>query len=241
MRIGDLQYGLLVHPAAQDQRHIGKAVESTVAGIEQVRRDLTDGFGRAADVAADAVLFIHPLQHPVKATVAGAVVVHPDLLGDDAKFGFYRFLRKMGVGHKVEQLPERFFKAFGTAEKIGGLVERGVGVCIGAVLRKPLKGIGSVLVQKQLVLQKMSDSVRHGDTFSVADTKAVVDRAVAGAKQGVSGGHILGKEIDIQSARMPDLLVAFAQKPAGKGFGRIRNRFCHTSSSSAPPFRLPSM
>ena len=152
MGVGDGEHRFRFHVAANDQRHVGELIEARIAAVEQLGRDLADRGGRAADVAANAVMLVHRLQKTVKATVGGGIVVHSYFLGNNTHLAIDRFFRKIRVCHKIEKLAERFLKAVGTAEEVRRFVERGIRIGIGAVFRKALKGVASVLVCKELML-----------------------------------------------------------------------------------------
>ena len=154
-----------------------------ITAIKQICRDAGDRRKGAADVAANAVGLVHCLQHTVKASVGGIVVVHADLLTDDTDLGGNRFRGKIRMGHKIQKLTERILKAVGTAEEIAGLIKGGIGVGVGAVLGEPLKRVAAVLTGKELVLQKMRDAVRNRQPLRLLRrAESVVNRAVFGSK-----------------------------------------------------------
>ena len=162
MAVGDGKYRFGIYVTAYDERHIRELIKALVATVQKLGRDLADRGNRAADVAAHTMMLVHRLQKPIKATVGRIVVVHAYFLGNNANLGLHRFFWKIRVSDKIKKLAERFLEAIGTAEQICRFVERGVGIGVGAVFRKALESIASVLRHKELMLQKVRDAVGNG-------------------------------------------------------------------------------
>lgn len=96
----------------------------------------------------------------------GVIVIHADLLSDDALFLGNRSLGEIGLGDKLQQDAQALLKMVGAGEEIGSLVKGGIGIGVGAGLGILGEGI-AVLAVEHLVFQIMampSGTVTNSDS-----------------------------------------------------------------------------
>ncbi len=84
----------------------------------------------------------------------GAVIVHFDLLPDDALLLGDGLLSKVGTAHHAQQHIQAFVQLLGGGKQVAGAVKAGKGIGVGTGLGELCKGI-AVLILKHLVFQKM--------------------------------------------------------------------------------------
>ena len=89
-----------------------------------------------------------------------AVIVHFDLLPDDALLLCDGLLGKVRVSHHAQQHVQAFVQLLGGREQIAGAVKAGKGVGVGTGLCVLGKGV-AVLVFEHFVLQKMRHACRQ--------------------------------------------------------------------------------
>ena len=213
MLVRDLHHLVGINVAADHEHHIVKIVERVVAVIERFRCDVRDALDRAADVLAYRVMAVHTLEHTVKAAITRVVVIHPYFLGYYSYLVCDRLGREIGVSDEIYQLAKRRSVIVGAREEVRGLVERGVGVRIRAESRELLKRVASVLVGKELVLEKMRNSVGNRDLLATHG-KAAVERAVLDSHNCVGRGQLLGKNYDRKARGVLVLSVFLAEQRA---------------------------
>ena len=193
------------------QHHVVQVVEGVVAAVEQVGVDPGNRLDGARDVHLDAIVVVKAVQQVKGHPPARVVLIHADLLPDDALLLLHRLLGEVGVGHAVQQNLQRLLEFARAGEQVAGLVEAGEGVGGGSGLGVPVKCV-AVLALKHLVLQVVGDALRHPNLLSpLLRLEAGVDRAVLGREHGVGGGKSRhGVEQHGQSRRMlhPDILFA---------------------------------
>ena len=136
------------------QHHISRCIERLAAVIEHLRGDLSNALAGARDVAADGVAVVQALTQAGDQPPVGAVVVHLDLLPDDALLLGDGLLGEVGVPHHPQQHIEAFVQLLRGGEEVTGAVKAGKGVGVGPRLRELCKGV-AVLILEHLVFQKM--------------------------------------------------------------------------------------
>ena len=129
---------LRINIADDTQRHVGRAVERTVAVIQRFRRDARDALDRAGDGNARGRRAVQAGKKPFVDLPVGRILDHADLLGDDAALLFHAFLRKVRHGDEGEQNAQVFFKMLGAVKVIARHRVGGKGVRLCAVLREYL-------------------------------------------------------------------------------------------------------
>ena len=115
-----------------------------------------------------------------------AVIVHFDLLPDDALFFCNGLLGKVGVPHHAQQHVQTFVQLLGSREQVAGTVKAGKGVGVGARLCVLGKGI-AVLVLEHFVLQKMRYTGRQMHRLPV-QAEIPVDGAELGSIDHMGAG-----------------------------------------------------
>ena len=177
-----------------------------VALVEQVGIDLADALDGTGDVDAHRVVVEHGTEHIEEHTPAGFIIIHADLLGDDALFFFHVLLGEIRLLHEGEQDLQGLRKILRAGEQVGRPVEGGVGIGIGAGAGIFLEGV-AVLVLKELVLQIVCNALRHfGILFLALDTEPGIDGTVFCSKEGK--GRMIAlhfHDIDIQTVLVLDV------------------------------------
>ena len=115
-----------------------------------------------------------------------AVIVHFDLLPDDALFLGDSLLGKIGVGHHAQQHIQTLVQLLGRGEQIAGAVKAGEGIGVRAGLCVLCKGI-SVLILEHLVLEEVCHACGQVHFFSV-QPEIPVDGTKAGGKNDMGAG-----------------------------------------------------
>ncbi len=92
-----------LHLAAYAEHHVAQIVEGIVAFIKQVGRDLGNRLDRSGDLGTHIVLLIHGAQCLIIQTCIRVVLVHADLLCDDALLFSDGLGREIRMRDKVEQ------------------------------------------------------------------------------------------------------------------------------------------
>ena len=115
-----------------------------------------------------------------------AVIVHFDLLPDDALFFCNGLLGKVGVTHHAQQHVQAFVQLLGSGEQVAGAVKAGKCVGVGTGLCVLGKGV-AVLVLEHLVFQKMRHTRRQMHRLPV-QAEIPVDRAELGGIDHMGAG-----------------------------------------------------
>ena len=115
-----------------------------------------------------------------------AVVVHLDLLPDDALFLINGLLGKVGLAHHFQQHVQALVQLFRRRKEIAGAVKGRESVGVGTGLGKLGKGV-PVLVLKHLVLQEMGHARREMYLF-VVQPEVPVNGAKAGGINDMGAG-----------------------------------------------------
>ena len=168
------------------QHHVVRGIKGPAAVVEHLRGDLGNAFHRARNVAADGVAVIQALEQAGDEPPVRAVVVHFDLLPDDALLLGNGLLGEVGVGHHAQQHIQAFVQLLGGGEQVAGAVKAGKGVGVGTGLGVLGKGV-AVLVLEHLVFQKMRHTGGQMHLFAV-QTEIPVDGAEFGSKDDVGAG-----------------------------------------------------
>ena len=172
--------------ACGGQHHVVGGIERLAAVVQHLRRDLCNAFHRARNVAADGVAVIQALAQAGDEPPVGAVIIHFDLLPDDALLLGDGLLSKVGTAHHAQQHIQAFVQLLGGGKQVTGAVKAGKGIGVGTGLGELCKGI-AVLILKHLVFQKM----RHpgGQVhFPAVHPEIPVDGAKAGGIDDMSAG-----------------------------------------------------
>ena len=157
-----------------------------MAVLQDLRGDLTDGFDRSGDRNADGVMREHRAEQVLIGAGVGAVLIHADLLRDDAALLFHALSREPRREHHAQQNTEIFGELLGAVEIIGRHGIAGEGVRIAAVGREEVHRV--VLRQiEHLVLQIVRHAVRRA-AGDAAAREGRVDGAVVHAEEGVAAG-----------------------------------------------------
>ena len=114
------------------------------------------------------------------------VIVHFDLLPDDALLLGDGLLGKIGVAYHTQQHVQTFVQLLGGGEQVAGAVKAGKGVGVGAGLCVLGKGV-AVLVLEHFVLQKMRHTRRQMHRLAV-QAEIPVDGAELGGIDHMGAG-----------------------------------------------------
>ena len=136
------------------QHHIARGIESPAAIVEHPGGYLGNALHRARNVAADGMAVVQALTQAGDEPPVRAVIVHFDLLPDDALLLGDGLLGEVGASHHAQQHVEALVQLFCGRKEIAGAVEGGEGIGVGAGLGKLCKGV-AILVLKHLVLEEM--------------------------------------------------------------------------------------
>ena len=170
-----------------------------MAVVKRLGRDGGDALHRTGHVLTDGMMRVQDLHQPVIAHGAGAVLVHADLLSDNALLLAYALLGIVRGGYVVQQRVEVNIKIIRTGEVIGGHSAAGVGVGRGAAGGELGENIAAVGHVEHFVLQKMGDARRRVDP-AVPKPETAVRPAVARGEDGVSAPEPgLGRNKDLQT------------------------------------------
>ena len=85
------------------QHHIARGIERLAAVVEHLRRYAGNALHGTRNVAADGVAVVQALAQAGDEPPVGAVVVHLDLLPDDALFFGDGLLGEVGLAHHFQQ------------------------------------------------------------------------------------------------------------------------------------------
>ena len=162
-----------------------------MALVQGVRRDLGDALKRAQDGDPDRVMVVQGQMQVVRQPGPGRIVVHLDLLADDAPLLFHALGREIGRGHKPEQQLQILVKGLGTVEIVGrdAVAGKGVGACPGAG-----KGLHHVHIRQieHLVLQIVGHPGGAGLLHPVQEIALVHGAVVRGEHGKIPGKAGLG-------------------------------------------------
>ena len=223
-RTRDLLHQRRVDIARHAEHEICGRVKCCVAVLQDLRGDLADGFDRSGDRNADGVMREHRAEQVLIGAGVGAVLIHADLLRDDAALLFHALRREPRREHHAQQDAEVFGELFGAVEIIGRHGIAGEGVRIAAVGREEVHRV--VLRQiEHLVLQIVRHAIRRA-AGDAAAREGRINGAVVHAEEGVAAGKAgLRDDAEEQAVFKPLLPVALAE---AREFMQ-----CHASS----PFR----
>ena len=173
---------------------------------------MRNGLLRSRNVNLHVVVHKERIQKPVIKLVEGLVVAHTDLLTDDAHFLFHRLGGKIGLGHKFQKHGKIFVIAVGSGEEIRGHFRRGESVTACTKGGKMCEGVAAVLILKQLMLQKMGDTVGYGEKICIPiGLKYAMHRAVTGSKQGKRLFVCLGYDNHLKTRGVLSAIILFLQ------------------------------
>ena len=103
-----------------------------MAGVQGLGSDALNGLHRSGDGIAQRMVGIQILHHLLKHPALRAIVVHEDLLGDDATLLLHALIGEVRGGDEFQQEPQALGEIVGAGEIIGGHVIAGEGIDIGA-------------------------------------------------------------------------------------------------------------
>ena len=172
--------------ARRGQHHIARCIERLAAVVEHLRRNFRNALHRARNVAADGVLVVETLEQAGDEPPVRAVVVHFDLLPDDALLFGNGLLRKIRMRHHAQQHIQTFVQLLGSGEQIAGAVKAGERIGVGTGLGVLCKGV-TVLVLKHFVLKEMRHTGRQVHLFA-AQPEVPVNGAEFGGKDDMGAG-----------------------------------------------------
>ena len=243
--------------ARDAQHHIGRRVEPPGAAVEHLGRQLGNALHRARDVVAQRVVGVEAAEQCVQQPPVGAVVVHFDLLPDDALLLGNRGLGEPRLADHAQQNVKVLVNFLGRREQVAGAVIAGKGVGRRAGLG--VEGEGVALGRlAHFVLQEMRRTGGQRDLFAVQPERAVdgaeargvnrVDAAVArhrAAEHGQAAGQHDAFTADGGSgARLGsgEALVIVIQHPRcllspacpARRSRRSRPNSCSSAASGAP-------
>ena len=200
-----------VHIADDAQHHISRGIEGPVTIIEQFRGNAPDGLGRAQNGDPDGMLPIHGPHHRFKKLTVRSILVHTDLLVDDAHFLGYAFLREIGGGHKFDEQPQCLLKIVGTGDIVGSHIIAGEGIGSGSQGRQFRRHIPVPRQIEHLMLQEMGNAGR-GVNLPALQGKIRMDGAEIGYKISQFPGKTgPGHHADCQSVGQPLPIEHFPQ------------------------------
>ena len=114
--------------AGHAQHHVGGRVERLGAAVKHLRRQLGNALDRAGDVVPQRVVRIQAAEQCIQQPPVGAVIVHLDLLPDDALLLGDGGLGKPRLAHHAQQNVKVFVDLLRGGEEIAGAVIAGKGV-----------------------------------------------------------------------------------------------------------------
>ena len=193
-------------------------VKGAVAVVERVRVDLGDALDRAGDVVAHGMALIQQLHQLEVDRVIRHVVVHADLLRDDAPLLFHGLGREVGRRDKAQQRAQVLLKVLRAAEIIHRLIIGGEGIGIRAHDGHALQDVDAVGHVEHLVLEIVRHA-RGGVAPLSREQKAAHQSAVIGAEAGKAGRKALLRDHAHAQAvrqhraleRFADAVIAFRQ------------------------------
>ena len=140
--------------AGHAQHHVGGRVERLGAAVEHLRRQLGNALDRAGDVVPQRVVRIQAAEQCVQQPPVGAVIVHLDLLPDDALLLGDGGLGKPRLADHAQQNVKVFIDPLRGGEEIAGAVIAGKGVGRGTGLGIKIERVALGRLA-HLMLQKM--------------------------------------------------------------------------------------
>ena len=129
-------------------------VKGIIAAPENLRCNSPNALHSPGNGHPDGMVAVHGGKQVLINLAVRAVLIHPDLLGDNPPLPLHRFLGEIGGGDKGEQQLQAGLKMLRTGEVVGRHVITGKGVGIGAQGGKLLHHV-PVRHLKHLVLQVM--------------------------------------------------------------------------------------
>ena len=165
-----------VYVAHDAQQHISRRVKRPVTGIQHLRGDLPDGLAGAENGLADGMDGIHSRHQVIEHHAVRGVLVHADLLIDDAPLFLHAFFREIGRGHEFQQQPQTFVKVVCAGKIIGRHVVAGKGVGGSAQSGKLRRHVPVSRQVEHLVLQIVGNT-RGGVVFLPVQPEIRMDGA----------------------------------------------------------------
>ena len=224
---------LLRTVAADAQCHVVEVIERVVAAVKVLRGDFRNALHRARNVVLDRVRVVHGTQQVEHHAPLRVIVIHFDLLADDAELFFNGLFCKIRGLHKVEQNLQRLLCVFRAGEQVARRLKGRIRVCGSADLGIAAECV-AVFAFKKLVLQKMRDA--RGCRLClilVAAFKDLIDGAVARAKHRIRTAHFRFRVYKHgQAACVFDAAIAVPKKFA------FHKGILHFCAHFAAPFSL---
>ena len=175
-----------------------------MAGVEHFGGNLADGFAVAQNGDPDGVLFKERNHEIFKNHAVGRILVHADLLVDDAPLLFHAFLGKIGGGHKFQQQMQAVPEILGAGEIVGGHVVAGEGIGHGAQSGKFRGNIPVTGHIKEFMFQIMGNTGR-GLVVLTFQGEAGMDGAVIGDEI----GQLFGKAFPLHHGNGQTVFQSF--------------------------------
>ena len=134
------------------------------------------------------MFFIQTGQQRIHQAPIRAVIVHFDLLADDALLFGDGLCGKIRMGHHLQQHIQALLQLAGGGEQVAGAVKNRKGIGIGPCAGKLCKCV-AILILEHLVLQKMSGARRQMDGPTIHH-KILIDGAEMRSQDHMGGGII---------------------------------------------------
>ena len=224
--------------AGHRQHHVGRRVEGAGAAVEQLRGQPGDAVHRAGDVVAQRVAAVQAAEQGVEQPPVGAVVVHLDLLPDDALFLGDGRLSEPGFAHEAEQDIQVLVDFLRGREQVAGAVIAGerVGrsarlgieaerVALGRFAHFVFQEMGRARGQRDRLAVQQEIPVDGTERRSIDGVDAAVARHGAAEHRQAAGQHGL-------------FAAHRGRRPPFHGGEGIHRKFRHLRRPLSLPFRV---
>ena len=179
-----------VHITQDAQCHVSRGIEGPVAEVEDLRGDLPDGLLGAQNRHPDGMDPIHPRGQKLKQGAVRGILVHTDLLVDDAPLLVHALLGEIGGGDEFQQELQILLKVLGAGEIVGRHIVAREGIGVGPQGSELGGHIPASRQVEHLVLQVVGHTGGDG-VFLAPQAKGGMD----GAKVRGEIGQLLGKAL----------------------------------------------
>ena len=186
-----------------------EVIEGPVTLVKIIRRDLGNALHRAGNVNFHRVSVVKRIEQVEHHAPLRVIVIHADLLADDALLLAHRLLREIRFLHEIEQDLQRLIETVCAGEQIAGAVKGRIGIGGGTRFGIALKRV-PVFALKQFVLEIMRDALRHGAGLLALHAEGGVNRTVMRAEHGIGRTVVfLRIEQNPQAGGVIDLIIVF--------------------------------
>ena len=114
-----------IHIAHYAEHHISRVIKGPVAGVQGVGSDLGNGFHRSQNRLPDRMAVVEATQQILIYLPVRVVIVHADLLSDNALLLMDALGSKVGRRDEAEQHPQMLWESVGAGKVVGCHVSGG--------------------------------------------------------------------------------------------------------------------